>query len=315
MDVSQALFDPHQLDFDWRFSSTAAYAISDKIASNSKLLLIGCPSLIPAVQHRISSGLIIERNPYHANSEKFESLVTDVRFYDPRAKYRQFFDAAVFDAPWYPAEFVRWLDLALAYTRVGGKVLFVLWPEDTRPSAPMEHRRILRLLQSAGELDCLGTISYEIPPFEEASIRKATHEQNFSREGILFSLTKLSNLPFRIPSFPKSSAIWKRYRLGSHQIALKFNSCERWNTTSINFSELPHVLSDTSRRNKEAKSANAWASNNVVARIENPYFIDVQLTKLSSGVISKPAMSFLERMGLLEGSVDFEWGKTWIHRV
>lgn len=314
-DVSRADFDPHQLDYDWRFSSTAVYSISDKIASNSKLLLIGCPSLVQAVEHRISSGLLIERNPYHAGSEKFQSLVTDVRFYDPRAKYSQFFDAAVFDAPWYPAEFVRWLYLALAYTRLGGKILFVLWPEDTRPSAPMEHRRILRLLQRVGNLDCLGTVSYDIPAFEVASIKKATREQNFSREGVLFSLTKLSNLPFQIPSFPMSSAIWKRYRLNSHQIALKLNSCERLNVPSVNFTAPPLVLSDTSRRNREVKAANVWASNNVIARIENPHFLDAQLTRLSFGAKSKPAMNFLERMGLAVASGDLDWGETWIHRV
>jgi hypothetical protein len=148
-------FNPHQLDFDWRFSPASVEKFGECIIPSQRLLLIGCPSLVQFAESKISSGLLIERNPYHNESKKFLSIRADIRYYQARKKFNNAFDAAIFDAPWYPDEFLRWAALALAYTRRGGVVSFTMWPEDVRPSAVQEHHQIFGHLERVGRLERL----------------------------------------------------------------------------------------------------------------------------------------------------------------
>jgi len=122
-----------------------------------------------AASPKIDSGLLIERNPYHVPTDKFSLVRADLRFYAPRQKFAGAFDATIFDPPWYPDEFLTWARLALSYTRQGGSIFFLLWPEDTRPTAKAEHAKMFQALEAVGSLQFLGTINYELPPFEIAS--------------------------------------------------------------------------------------------------------------------------------------------------
>lgn len=310
-----AEFNPHQLDYDWRFSSTSLYAISEQIPRCENLLLIGCPSLIPVAEPKASAGLLIERNPYHSGSAKFTTLRADLRYHRPRTNLRNSFDVTVFDAPWYPAEFLRWSSFALSYTKPGGLIFFVLWPEDTRPTAKQEIEKLTQRLDAVGKLRSLGVVSYRIPPFEMASLNRKDNAQNFSREGLLYSLEKASDLPLQAIRFKESETFWRRYRISSHQLALKLNPAHLVARQTTCFDVEPFVLSNTSRRNNEIALINAWASNNVVAKIQNPFFVDRQLTRLQRGLASNFGHAFLEELGLSPDLKNAEWGETWIHRA
>jgi hypothetical protein len=266
-EIVDLTFNPHQLDFDWRFSPASVAELGERIVPGQRLLLIGCPSLVQIAERKMSSGLLIERNPCHDESTKFLPVRADVRYYQARKKFNNAFDSAIFDAPWYPNEFLRWAGLALAYTRRGGTVSFTMWPEDLRPSAAREHHKIFGHLERVGHLERLGTLSYEVPLFERTSVEKTNPEPSFSREGLLFSLTKLSDHPLIPIHFRQSQIFWKRYRVGSHQFALKLNVKDRGKAADIHFDIPPFTLSNTSRRNRELGLVNVWASNNVAATV------------------------------------------------
>jgi len=308
-------FNPHQLDFDWRFTAASIFMIGEKVAPAAKLLLIGCPSLMHSTADKISSGLLVERNPYHRTLKKFGLLKTDVRFYRPRKKHAASFDAAIFDSPWYPDEFFSWANFALSYTRKGGSIFFVLWPEDTRPTGKDEHRRIFGLLRRIGPLKNLGAVSYELPPFELASLQLKARAINFRREGLLYSLTKTSDELLPTVQFKKSQTIWKRYRISSHQFALKVNPNEVDQLATCKFLIDPHVIDSTSRRNEELQDINIWTSNNVVAKLRNPRFVDQQIKKLKSGIVSDATIGFLKELGVFLDRKDADWGEMWQHRA
>jgi hypothetical protein len=309
------MFNPHQLDFDWRFSSTSIHAIGEHALSCRNLLLIGCPSLMEPAEARISYGMLIERNPYHHSTLKFEMLRTDVRYHQHRSKFANLFDTTIFDSPWYPEEFLQWASLALSYTKKGGSIFFVLWPVDVRPTGQEEHNRIFDRLERVGSLERLGIVSYEIPPFEKASLREKNSEVNFTREGFFYCLTKRSDLLLPPIDFRESQIVWKRYRVGSHQLALRINPNERRRGRSGLFEIEPFILSNTSRRNGEISTINTWLSNNVAARVRDPYYLDAQLRKLKVGSKSHLGSVFLEKMGLTTGSEAFQSGQTWLHRA
>jgi hypothetical protein len=309
------MFDPHQLDFDWRFSSTSIHAIGEHTLPCQNILLIGCPSLMEQAESRISFGMLIERNPYHHGRPKFKLLRTDVRYHQRRLRFSNLFDATVFDSPWYPDEFLRWASLALSYTKIGGSIFFVLWPVDVRPTGQQEHKRIFDQLERVGSIEHLGIVSYEIPPFEMASLRERTPDANFTREGLFYRLTKQSDSPLPPISFRESQIIWKRYRFGPHQLALRINPNERHRKRRDLFEVEPFVLSNTSRRNSDLSNINAWVSNNVAARVRDPHYLDAQIMKMKLGSKSHSASSFLENMGLVADSEAFQWGQTWLHRA
>jgi hypothetical protein len=308
-------FDPHQLDFDWRFTNTSINTIMQHVGRLDRLLLIGCPSLMNVAALNISNGLLIERNPYHDCCEKFSIIRADARYYTARAKHRNGFDAAIFDAPWYPNEFLRWADLALSYVHRGGRVLFVLWPESTRPTAKCEHEKILSVLREVGSLEQLGRVSYRVPHFEEVSLELNPASRNFQREGLLFSLQKNIDAPLPKVEFRRSQNAWRRYQISGQQLAIKIYPSVKGRAQSSKFEIEPHVLNNTSRRNAELQLINAWGSNNVVARLNNPNFLDREIGKLSRGASSKIGVELLAELGLFSNEKKVEWGRTWIHRL
>ena len=263
----------------------------------------------------VTSGLLLERNPFHAAEVNFSMVRADVRYYSARSKFRGTYDAAVFDAPWYLDEFFRWADLALAHVRKGGRVFFVLWPEDTRPSGSQEHELIFSALQSFGSLDRVAVVDYDTPPFEAASLSSSGRHRSFKREGVLYSLVKKNEGMLPKVDFFKSGSIWRRYLISSHQFAIKISPKVSSKLSTSNFEIEPRILSDTSRRNTEISRVNAWASNNVVGRLEDPQFIDAEIRKLRSGHNSEMALDFLSRIGLSSKIDQLNWGATWTHRA
>ena len=307
--------NPHQLDFDWRFTDSSIFAISERIGRCENLLLIGCPSLMETSYSKISAGLLFERNPNRAPVEKFRVIRDDIRFYEARSHYSGLFDTAVVDAPWYPNEFLCWIKLALAYTKRGGSILFVLWPETTRPTSKEEHHFIFSVLNKIGDIKALGTVSYDAPPFELASLRGAEHSPNYSREGLIFSLIKRTDSFTAVTSFKKSEAVWRRYELFSQQLAIKLNPSELGRPKSPDFVIEPFVLANTSRRNPELQKINIWTSDNIAGKLRNPYFVDRQIQKLRMGSCNEFGFQLLEELGLISERKQIDWVRTWLHRA
>lgn len=168
--TSNRNIEPHQLDFDWRFDLASRGLLGECAADDENVLLLGCPSLVETLESQKHKGLLLERNPIHLGTSKFKVQYSDLRYFDTRAIINAEYDLAILDAPWYPADLCNWINLALGLVRDRASIIFVLWPESTRPSAKIEHAQIKASLDSVGLLTRVGSISYEMPLFEKESI-------------------------------------------------------------------------------------------------------------------------------------------------
>ncbi|WBU31157.1 hypothetical protein OOZ54_06590 [Rhodopseudomonas palustris] len=264
---------------------------------------------------RAASGLLVERNPNHPRCKNFRILRTDLRFYQVRRSQLGSFDAAVLDAPWYPNDLLAWVYFALSCTHVGGNVFFVLWPEETRPTGKQEQQEVLERLSDVGRIDNLGQVSYELPPFEVASLQRGGGGANFFREGVLYSLKKQSDVHLSPISFKRSRSVWRRYTFGSYQLAIKIDPSDPRDYKTLTFDIAPHILENTSRRNSEIRHVNIWGSNNIVAKLNNPRFADLLIRRLIRGCKNSSAMDLLELFGALNPGNEVDWRNTWQHLV
>jgi hypothetical protein len=301
-------FQPHQLDYDWRFDSKSQYRIAAFAKTYKDVALLGCPSLMEPLASQISTGSLFERNPNQVAVSPFSLCRCDLRIADQIARAAKMYDLAILDSPWYSDDLFVWINTALSIVNLGGAVLFVLWPEDIRPLAPIEHENIRALLRNVGELQQIGTVTYETPLFERLSLREAG-ARPFQRMGLLFKLTKekSESLAHHVQI---GSAIWKRFSIGVAQVAIKLDPQAKNDSGILGFYERPFALQSTSRRDPALANINIWTSENVVGRLKNPSDV---AQGLEAG--SPPYLKFVKGMFRKSAST-FENAQvmTWEHR-
>ena len=241
------------------------------LARDSKtILLLGCPGLMEALAPQTESGLLLERNPNYSPVPPFSMYRCDLRSLVKVPEFFPMFELAIIDSPWYLDDLLAWMNVALSSLEVGRSVLFVLWPESTRPSARAEHEELVSALSGVGELMQIGKITYETPLFEKIS-RRAAGLAPFLRSGLLMKFTKsrFGTLRHRVRVGP---GIWKRFSLSGAQLAIKVSPAENDVAEILGFEKGPTVLDSTSRRNSALSDINLWTSENVAGKLINPSF-------------------------------------------
>ena len=261
-------FQPHQLDYDWRFDSDSQSRIADLAVGSQRVVLLGCPSLSNALADQVEMGVLLERNPNHYSTNQFTVHHCDLRDRTtlPQIPYK--FDLGIVDAPWYIDDLLAWLNVALSAIDVGKTVLFVLWPESTRPAARTEHQIIWSALKSVGEFEQIGTISYDTPLFEKRTLQEAG-VPTFLRLGLLVKLTKRKSITLAA-KLNCGPGLWKRFGIGETQVAIKITAKADLDSDAFAFSGPPFVLRTTSRRDPSLAKINIWTSENVVGQLKNP---------------------------------------------
>ena len=261
-------FQPHQLDFDWRFDADSQRQIAWAASCAESIVLLGCPSLMSILSSQIKMGTLVERNPNHVSVAPFSRHCCDLRMRNDAPRFSSMFDLAIVDAPWYPDDLLAWIDVALSAIEVGKDVLFVLWPKNIRPSAQLEHEKIQIVLENIGELRQVGVVTYDTPIFEQISL-KAANQTPLRRAGLLMRLTKRRSITLA-RDLNCGPGIWKRFSVGKGQVAIKIEPAADNESRAIEFEEMPHVLHSTSRRDCALSNVNIWTSENVVGRLKNP---------------------------------------------
>jgi len=273
------------------------------------VLLIGCPSLVPILGGRRRSGQLIERNPnYTSKDQSFKIAYADLRFEHPLLADAGRFSCAFVDPPWYPQELLHWVNFGLSQIERGGTVFFSLWPTSVRPTAQDEHRQILGAMSKVGRIEQIDTISYQLPPFELASLQ-TNGQSPLARKGMLFQLIKDGDQLLDVPEFQKTATEWLRFTLSGEQLAVLVGPQESWNEHNQLFETDPFTLADTSRRNVGLSGINIWTSGNRVARLFEPQ-------KLATQILAKDEASLVmlvEQMDMRFDPVEVEWGKSWRH--
>jgi hypothetical protein len=171
---------------EWRFTAATASAIVDLLHDaagiDGEILLLGTPSLAPAVERAGRAGLHIDI--YQEHTSALRSRLTDVatRQLDllqplaqsdlPTAR----FAVAIADPPWYPRELTAFIHAASRALRPGGLLVVVGPDRATRPSAADDLDQLLEAAAAAGLApteQSSPVARYESPPFEKAALQAA----------------------------------------------------------------------------------------------------------------------------------------------
>ena len=81
-------------------------------------------------------------------------------------------DVVLFDAPWYLADVVGWLFAASQLVKLGGTIVFALYPPLLRPTSQLERNFLLDLASSIGSVRIEeDAIVYETPLFEQEALK------------------------------------------------------------------------------------------------------------------------------------------------
>jgi hypothetical protein len=161
---------------------------------------------------------LVDRQPFQGVRNQ---LPIDVYSASP---LRQAFDFAVIDPPWYPEALRYWLAWTAQAVRRNGIILAAVWPESTRPSAPMEYAELDQWVSTWGRLTLPGVaLQYKIPIFEQVAGAHASRIPGSRSPGVgsLFEIQviKRPELPF----YRRKPGHWTRFVLNNYQLALRFS--------------------------------------------------------------------------------------------
>jgi hypothetical protein len=220
------------------------------------------------------------------------------------------YDFCVVDPPWYPQEFLSWMNTGLSMTKVNGTVLFTLWPTSVRPSAEKEHQAIFEALSTVGTIEALGNVKYELPTFEEMTLRKAELSPP-QREGLLFKFVKREDRLLNVPPFEPASSKWLRFTVSGEQLAIKIDQSLKEVEANGLFEIEPLILPTTSRRDPILSRINIWTSQNIVARLAHPL-------NVAQGIAVRDDVylrMLIQDMKMKFDLKNIEWGMSWQHRA
>jgi hypothetical protein len=206
---------------------------------------------------------LIDRQPAVTCKFAGEVIQADVRGDWNTFSITGSFDQIVFDSPWYPDDLYLWLELALSYSKKGTKIYFSLWPDGTRPTAPVESADILHQLTARGTVERhSASLFYETPGFEHISMPDAGDEW---RVGDLVCVLVENPSPLGAWK-PKLRHSWDRFAFDDFQVALHVSD-RRVSIPSVSRVFRSWVLPSVSRRQVGLDRIQIWTSDNRVGSI------------------------------------------------
>ena len=170
---------PHPLDYEWRFTPSTCDRLVARVAGIAprSVLLLGCPTVALALLSTKPAFKItlVDDNPA---LPRLNSLVdggadcTQVRadlIARPEVTAGVNADVVIADAPFYPDAMAGFMCAAVIGSRPGARLLFVLPPSSSRPSARQDALDLMELAAASG-LEHVATkpggVRYLRPPFE-----------------------------------------------------------------------------------------------------------------------------------------------------
>lgn len=256
--------EPHPLDFDWRFSTSAARLLARLAAGRSTVLCVGTPSVACLLEDRSIEVLLADRQPLQPVRAKVSV--------DPAADppLPSSFSVVVVDPPWYPDTYRRWVAWAAAHLKRGGDLLASLWTPETRPTGAEERDEVLRWMASWADVEVRGgALGYFTPAFEEA----AAIAQGYApvdpewRKGDLLLIR-----PSETPTLPPpvvAGERWVRFVFNDYQLALRIRADDPCPPRLLAVpGAMGWVWPSVSRREPGRERIDLWSSRNEVAAVE-----------------------------------------------
>ena len=316
---STAAFEPHPLDYDWRFlpgTVSKIHCFLDTAPADARIVLLGAPTLFGPLRSKRSAVELLDRNPAIPGTNVVDITEVQSSYFCPEP-------AVVFlDPPWYLSDMAAWLNFAASRFAKIHLLAFSLWPELTRPSAQIERLSIMQWAASFGRVKLLENfLEYDVPEFERrAYLQRGIALNSAWRAGDLVLLKPSRDLaPMSIKS-PSSRKAWTRFLIGKRQIAVQEDS----NSSSpalLPIGSPPSWHFDTvSRRDPRRQAIQLWTSNNVVAKVEGARtFVNALTQYFGAQHFAEPnddernALAMLEQLGCIKLSNAGEL-MIWRHR-
>ncbi|MEZ6972829.1 MULTISPECIES: hypothetical protein [Aeromonas] len=256
--------DPHPLDFDWRFDEESTKRIINLFSGNTNVLCLGTPS----VSSRLSGDnyILVDWHPFQTVENH---LRVNINQHSPIITNS---DYVIMDPPWYLDIYLRWISWACNSVKPNTKILFPIWPDETRPDAINEKKQLFDWLNIWGEYSLSKNfISYETPYFEILSNVKSKTKPK-PRVADLVTFTFHSSPPLLDPI--ANNDTWVRYVFDNYQLAIRVTnstyseSNEKIEIQFINGMK-DWVWPSVSKRAIGRENINIWSSNNEVGIVNN----------------------------------------------
>ena len=256
---------------EWYFTSSTADEIAER--SGDSVLAVGSPTIAHAVARQGLGKVVdlVDSSPWVAcrlNRLEVTHHCIDFADYAPDKD----FDTVVVDPPWYEPMYTDWIRQCSKLIRPGGRLLFPLLGEATRPTAPLERHRLLELAASLGSVSIdKNFVVYDIPRYERCAL--------WARGVVLSEPWRLADLvEIRVTKSTRghrlamsSPTVWREYRIGSSIVAVRDSLATMpHNNSKRLLGEIDGVrhrtLDTVSRRDSRWQYVDVWFSNNRVAR-------------------------------------------------
>lgn len=267
----------HLLDSEWYFTTESSQLLSGMVAQGRSCLL-GAPTV--ADQMPGGNFVLVDRSPYLV--ARFPSLPANrlqrVNVEDWRGEPG--YDFVILDPPWYYPQLDRWLDIALRSVAVGGKVIFPLLGEGTRPTAEHERARVLDFLGSAGHVELLAdAVEYDVPLFESRALSAAGVTISGPWRRADLALVSVSSPPKDHPQLVTDASIgrvdsarWESFLIGTQVVKVRSSSsqiaCGEPLLQTVDGVD-GFTLDTVSRRDARIGQVDIWSSRNRVARVRD----------------------------------------------
>lgn len=240
-------------------------------------------------------------------------------------------DVVLCDPPWYVEHYAAFLAQAAWVTQIGGRILVSLLPPNTRPGAITDRGEIFNIAHRLG-LHILsmesGSIRYETPTFEHASLHSASIDiQKNWRVGDLVTFGKIDH-PSRetikevlssATSMMVSTQKWTEVLLGRYKVKLRGPFDDYVDEPELLSIEENDTLPTVSRRYKGRESIDLWLWNNRVFAVRGKAAFLAALYVLAEKIIPDTLQRVPERylrqaLTLLMHKteiVDFQTNEVW----
>lgn len=304
---------PHPLDFEWRFTNSAASDLLERAVayprSNEPILLLGTPSVAAAAIdapvarhiHFIGGDNSVTRCIAAANaaaghpisiSSCRDGVVDDIEA-----------AVVVLDPPWY-LDFIRpMLAMAATACRPGGTVLISLPPMGTRASAEDDRQKLLRY---AGRLSLSpietehGRLAYDMPFFERNALTATGMNQIPAdwRRGDLVVFRKTGNGKCLKISPAGQKTAWREVSIGRMRLFVRSHrGVENLEQRLLRPIVHGDVLPSVSRRDPRRRRAQVWTSGNRIFATDRPDLVLSAAKWLTMGGYSRRDHDGVQRLG------------------
>jgi hypothetical protein len=292
----------HALNYEWYFTSqTAENLVQEFVSPHGLTVCLGTPTVASAAVRKDKNIILVDQNP--AVLTRFPGLSWSSELHLMNAadagRLSLKADALIFDSPWYLGDILAWLSASSCLVRLGGTIVFALYPSLIRPTAQLERDFVLEVASAIGDVKIMeDSLAYETPLFEAEALKAC----GFSfvgewRRGDTVVIRDTRPLELSLPNLPCRSEVdgqWESFLIGSQVLKLRAKTQQESTRYFQSFLEPvgeSFAFASVSVRHDRRNEADLWTSRNRVAKTRDRNTLRSILRQLQAGVTLHDALA------------------------